>query len=214
MSKKLRTHYDNLQIAENASPEVIRGAYRYLSQKWHPDKNPNNYEQAVQNIKAIRSAYEVLSNPERRKKHDLWIIKNRQEPSQENINQTDIEEENEGNAVSRRLKIFLYDYITNPYFWLRVSNPYAWLLLAAVLSLLFSAIPFWANSEGFFSSIWRWPAGVLLVATTSIAAFALLVFVRWCFFKDQVDSFVWENWEAIAFFGIISSIYLSLFYFF
>ncbi len=31
MTRKLRTHYDNLQVAENASIEVIRGAYKYLS---------------------------------------------------------------------------------------------------------------------------------------------------------------------------------------
>lgn len=71
--KSVRTHYDNLQVAENASPEVIRGAYRYLSQKWHPDKNPENRAEAVRITQLINAAYEVLSDPQRRKEHDKWI---------------------------------------------------------------------------------------------------------------------------------------------
>ena len=43
---QVKTHYDNLQVKETASDEVIKGAYRYLSQKWHPDKNPHNRQEA------------------------------------------------------------------------------------------------------------------------------------------------------------------------
>ena len=32
----IRTHYDNLKVARNAPPEVIRAAYRVLAQKYHP----------------------------------------------------------------------------------------------------------------------------------------------------------------------------------
>lgn len=71
--KKIRTHYDNLQVVENASPEVIKGAYRYLSQKWHPDKNPNQREKAENNIRIINKAYEVLSDPIKRSEHNEWI---------------------------------------------------------------------------------------------------------------------------------------------
>lgn len=42
--KKIHTHYDNLKVARIAPPEVIRAAYRTLSQKYHPDKNPGNAE--------------------------------------------------------------------------------------------------------------------------------------------------------------------------
>lgn len=77
-AKPFRTHYMNLQVAENASIEVIRGAYKYLSQKWHPDKNPNNREHAEKIIVIINRAYDVLSDPERRREHDEWIKRNRQ----------------------------------------------------------------------------------------------------------------------------------------
>ncbi|MFA5938665.1 MAG: J domain-containing protein [Sinimarinibacterium sp.] len=76
-----KTHYDNLQVKEDASPEVIKGAYRYLSQKWHPDKNPDNHEKAERVTKIINDAYAVLSDPARRKQHDEWIAKQRRAES-------------------------------------------------------------------------------------------------------------------------------------
>jgi hypothetical protein len=75
--KTFRTHYDNLQVAENASPEVVRGAYRYLSQKWHPDKNPDKQDEAARIMRLINTAYEVLSDPQRRKEYDEWIAAQR-----------------------------------------------------------------------------------------------------------------------------------------
>jgi len=71
--EKIKTHYDNLQVTENASPEVIRGAYRYLSQKWHPDRNPRALEQATRITQIINEAFAVLSDPHRRREHDAWI---------------------------------------------------------------------------------------------------------------------------------------------
>ncbi|NEX60312.1 J domain-containing protein [Noviherbaspirillum galbum] len=69
---RIHTHYDNLKVARNAPPEVIRAAYKTLSQKYHPDRNPGNKE-AIRIIQIINSAYEVLSDPVKRKEHDDWI---------------------------------------------------------------------------------------------------------------------------------------------
>lgn len=71
---RIHTHYDNLKVARNAPPEVIRAAYKSLSQKYHPDRNPNNPD-AVRIIKIINAAYEVLSDPRRRQEHDEWIAR-------------------------------------------------------------------------------------------------------------------------------------------
>lgn len=79
---KFRTHYDNLQVKETASEEVIRGAYRYLSQKWHPDKNIDNKEEAERVLKIINQAYDVLSDPDRRRQHDAWIRQQRERYSE------------------------------------------------------------------------------------------------------------------------------------
>lgn len=70
---QVKTHYDNLQVKETASDEVIKGAYRYLSQKWHPDKNPHNREESERILRIINQAYAVLSDPIKRKEHDDWI---------------------------------------------------------------------------------------------------------------------------------------------
>jgi len=71
--KKITTHYDNLQVSPTASTPVIRAAYKALSQKWHPDLNQDNHEKACKNFHIIKLAFDVLSNPESRLEHDLWI---------------------------------------------------------------------------------------------------------------------------------------------
>jgi DnaJ-class molecular chaperone len=71
--KRIHTHYDNLKVARNAPPEVIRAAYKTLSQKYHPDRNPDNPE-AERIMKIINVSYEILSDPDKRKKHDVWIL--------------------------------------------------------------------------------------------------------------------------------------------
>ncbi|MDH4099596.1 MAG: J domain-containing protein [Nitrospirota bacterium] len=68
----IRTHYDNLKVARNAPPEVIRAAYRVLAQKYHPDVNPDN-PQAARIMSIINTANEVLSDPVKRREHDEWI---------------------------------------------------------------------------------------------------------------------------------------------
>jgi len=72
LQRKLVTHYDNLKVASNAPDVVIRAAYRVLVQQNHPDKFPDRAV-AEHRIKIINKAYEVLSDPHRRKEHDEWI---------------------------------------------------------------------------------------------------------------------------------------------
>jgi DnaJ-class molecular chaperone len=70
---KLHTHYDNLKVARNAPPEVIRAAYKTLSQRYHPDRNAGDAS-ATRTFQIISSAYETLSDPVRRQEHDAWIV--------------------------------------------------------------------------------------------------------------------------------------------
>src|SRR5687768_12749395 len=69
---KIRTHYDNLKVARNAPPEVIRAAYKILSQKYHPDRNTGSAE-ATRIMAIINAAYDTLSDPYKRREHDQWI---------------------------------------------------------------------------------------------------------------------------------------------
>jgi hypothetical protein len=69
---KIHTHYDNLKVARLAPQEVIRAAYKALSQKYHPDKNPGD-EKAARIMAIVNTAYTALNDPVRRKEHDEWI---------------------------------------------------------------------------------------------------------------------------------------------
>jgi hypothetical protein len=67
-----KTHYDILKVARDAPIEVIRAAYRALSQKHHPDRRPED-SAAADTMGLLNQAYEVLTDPERRRAHDAWI---------------------------------------------------------------------------------------------------------------------------------------------
>ena len=69
---KIHTHYDNLKVSRHAPQEVIRAAYKALSQKYHPDKNHGD-ERAARIMAIVNTAYNILSDPVRRKEHDDWI---------------------------------------------------------------------------------------------------------------------------------------------
>ena len=65
-------YYNLLGIEKNASPSDIKKAYRKLAIKWHPDKNPNNKEEAEKKFKEISTAYSVLSDPEKKQIYDEY----------------------------------------------------------------------------------------------------------------------------------------------
>ena len=63
--------YTILGVTRTASPDEIKKAYRRLAMLYHPDKNPNN-KSAEDKFKEVSEAYEVLSNPETRRKYDQF----------------------------------------------------------------------------------------------------------------------------------------------
>jgi molecular chaperone DnaJ len=64
-----RDYYDLLGVSRDATPEEIKRAYRRLARELHPDVNPD--PSAQDKFKAVTTAYEVLSDPEKRRIVDL-----------------------------------------------------------------------------------------------------------------------------------------------
>jgi curved DNA-binding protein len=69
MPTQFRDYYETLGVNKTATADEIRSAYRKLARKYHPDVAKDKKE-GEEKIKEINEAYEVLSDPEKRKKYD------------------------------------------------------------------------------------------------------------------------------------------------
>lgn len=65
-------YYKVLDVSRTSSSADIKKAYRRLALKWHPDKNPDNQDEATRKFKEISEAYEVLSDDKKKKIYDQF----------------------------------------------------------------------------------------------------------------------------------------------
>src|SRR5450830_929282 len=123
---KIHTHYDNLKVARLAPQEVIRAAYKALSQKYHPDKNPGD-EKAARIMAIVNTAYGILADPVRRKEHDEWIAAEEWEIAW-------LESTNEENGRGRD-GAWEPQPVASPVKKSALREPLVWLALAAVFTI-------------------------------------------------------------------------------
>ncbi|KAK0540070.1 hypothetical protein OC842_000644 [Tilletia horrida] len=65
-----KDYYEVLGVEQSATTDEIRKAYRKLALRYHPDKNPDNVEEAQQQFLQVQAAYDVLSDDQERAWYD------------------------------------------------------------------------------------------------------------------------------------------------
>lgn len=65
-------YYSVLKVGPHVSDDDLKKAYKRLAMRWHPDKNPNNNNEAEAKFKQISEAYEVLSDAQKRAIYDQY----------------------------------------------------------------------------------------------------------------------------------------------
>ena len=70
----MKNYYEELEVSNKASKEVIEKAYKVLAKKYHPDTNTDeNKAQAEEKFKKLNEAYEFLSDSQKRSQNDLEL---------------------------------------------------------------------------------------------------------------------------------------------
>ena len=90
--RQFRTHYDNLQVSRNATPEIILAAYRALNLKYDPDRNGGNAK-CVEVMRLVNKSFAILMDTPQRKAHDEWIAMKEAQASQS------FDQSNSGNST-------------------------------------------------------------------------------------------------------------------
>src|SRR3712207_200470 len=78
-------HYDTLNVGPKATPAEIKQAYRRLAKRFHPDSQGETAD--VEKIIQVNAAYEVLSDPNRRRSYDQQLRYSTIQPQYQNRQQ-------------------------------------------------------------------------------------------------------------------------------
>jgi molecular chaperone DnaJ len=68
----MRDYYEILGVSRDASQDEVKKAYRRLALQWHPDRNPDNRQEAEERFKEAAEAYAVIGDPEKRERYNRF----------------------------------------------------------------------------------------------------------------------------------------------
>jgi curved DNA-binding protein CbpA len=150
----LMNYYEILQIDPNASEEVIRAAYRAMSKRYHPDLQQGGNDAMM---KKINEAYEVLSDPQRRREYDAQMESRRAEPQEQQY-----EAHRQGAAgEEEKIPVNAFTVILGCILWLIQGIGcllyYAWGFLLLLIIIGF----FTGHSQLFFRELYDWVLSLL-----------------------------------------------------
>ena len=77
MGAGFKDYYQVLNIARDAGAEDIKKAFRRLALQYHPDRNPENVQEAGEKFKEINEAYEVLGDERKKSRYDRLSVYSR-----------------------------------------------------------------------------------------------------------------------------------------
>lgn len=66
----MKCFYEVLEVPRDVAADDLKKSYKKLALRWHPDKNPDNIDEAKEQFQLIQQAYEVLSDPRERQWYD------------------------------------------------------------------------------------------------------------------------------------------------
>ena len=74
------THYERLGVSPQADAEALRQAFRRLSKTLHPDTTTRPAAEASRDFRLLREAYDLLADPQRRRRYDEQLQLERRTP--------------------------------------------------------------------------------------------------------------------------------------
>lgn len=110
-------YYQTLNVLHDSSSDEIKKSYKKLAMKWHPDKNPQNVEEATEKFKKIAEAYDVLGNEEKRRTYDSNGFFDGNFSSNSNTSHFhSFNHHNNDESIRRAFEMFNHFFANDPFF--------------------------------------------------------------------------------------------------